>query len=90
MQGKLSSLRLLDNWVQVSSDGGHKKGCHCKKSRCLKKYCECYQANVPCTDSCRYPPLRTAVPCCSHCPPLKGCKGAFAGPQVRELQESGP
>lgn len=21
----------------------HKRGCHCKRSMCLKKYCECYQ-----------------------------------------------
>jgi hypothetical protein len=31
----------------------HKKGCHCKKSACLKKYCECFQAGVQCTDTCR-------------------------------------
>ncbi|XP_065850224.1 protein tesmin/TSO1-like CXC 2 [Euphorbia lathyris] len=31
----------------------HKKGCNCKKSMCLKKYCECYQANVGCSSECR-------------------------------------
>ncbi|MCO5587522.1 hypothetical protein L7F22_041472 [Adiantum nelumboides] len=31
----------------------HKKGCSCKKSKCLKKHCECYQAGVGCSESCR-------------------------------------
>ena len=37
--------------------------CKCTKTRCLKQYCVCFQAGVPCTSECQ----------CLHCDNKDGC-----------------
>nr|XP_023881872.1 CRC domain-containing protein TSO1-like isoform X2 [Quercus suber]POE73775.1 protein tesmin/tso1-like cxc 2 [Quercus suber] len=49
------------------SSARHKRGCNCKKSKCLKKYCECYQANVGCSNGCRCEGCQNSFGTSSEC-----------------------
>ncbi|CAH8261459.1 unnamed protein product [Arabidopsis lyrata] len=56
-----SIMEAGDDASKTPASARHKRGCNCKKSNCLKKYCECYQGGVGCSVNCR----------------CEGCKNVF-------------
>ncbi|KAL5698093.1 hypothetical protein ACHQM5_029172 [Ranunculus cassubicifolius] len=58
---------IEENNKVTPASARHKRGCNCKKSMCLKKYCECYQAGVGCSAGCR----------CNGCKNPFGCKEEY-------------
>ncbi|KAK9725507.1 hypothetical protein RND81_05G149000 [Saponaria officinalis] len=56
-----SAPEIGEDSTKTPASARHKRGCNCKKSNCLKKYCECYQGGVGCSINCR----------------CEGCKNAF-------------
>ena len=46
----ISSPSILQDFNnKTPASARHKRGCNCKKSSCLKKYCECFQVLIPTT-----------------------------------------
>ncbi|XP_049539518.1 protein lin-54 homolog [Anopheles darlingi] len=45
---KIGSIGPSDDATRL-----HTKGCNCKRSGCLKNYCECYEAKIPCSSNCK-------------------------------------
>ncbi|MED6193366.1 hypothetical protein PIB30_018709 [Stylosanthes scabra] len=73
-----SVSEIVDDPNKTPASARHKRGCNCKKSSCLKKYCECYQGGVGCSISCR----------CEGCKNAFGRKDGSAGIEAEAEEET--
>ncbi|XP_010485870.1 PREDICTED: protein tesmin/TSO1-like CXC 4 [Camelina sativa] len=48
-----SAINLWDENSKTPASARHTRGCNCRKSGCLKRYCECFMMGVGCSSSCR-------------------------------------
>ncbi|WCJ23836.1 Tesmin/TSO1-like CXC domain-containing protein [Euphorbia peplus] len=77
IRGSETVVEIGDDSNKTPASARHKRGCNCKKSNCLKKYCECYQGGVGCSINCR----------CEGCKNLFGRKDGSAPPDAEAEAE---
>jgi len=73
----VQQLLSKDPEVFVKARNSEKKGCTCAKTKCLLKYCQCFQAGMGCQDKCD----------CSNCQNSFGKKGEYKPMNQRPSQE---
>ncbi|KAI9122769.1 hypothetical protein K1719_005658 [Acacia pycnantha] len=72
---KVNTDSLSENGVDPSktpASTGRIRGCNCKKSKCKKSYCECYENGVPCSINCRCTGCNNPYSCYSELGPEIG------------------
>jgi hypothetical protein len=64
-----------DMAAESTSITKHIKGCNCRRSYCLKRYCECFHAGIPCAKDC-------------HCIDCKNIEGRRERQNILQLADS--
>ena len=66
-----------------------RKGCNCRKSKCLKKYCECFQLGLKCTARCKCTACLNGNQHTHDEPPQPDDKAAESANQQASTKEAG-
>lgn len=54
-QGNEEQIEVAKDQLKLKGGSSNRhtdRTCNCKKSQCQKKYCECFNAGISCTEAC--------------------------------------